>query len=80
MMNKIEILSPGPGCWKTMRIVNAIKKLLDNKQVEYRIEIISKQELFSNYRTWLLPTVVINNRIIARGYKPYDQSIIENLK
>lgn len=79
MMNKIEILTTGPGCRKTQRIISAIKTLLEKNQVNFELKIISDQESFSNYRTWILPTVVINNRIIARGYKPNNQSILENL-
>lgn len=80
MMNKIEILSPGAECRKTKSIIAAIKTLLDKQQVEYQLEIISNPESFANYNTWILPTVVINKQIVARGYKPDDQSILENLK
>lgn len=79
MRNKIEILSPGPGCRRTKRIISAIKTLLMKKQVDFELEIITNQESFSNYKTWILPTVIINNRIIARGYKPDENSILENL-
>lgn len=80
MGNKIEILSPGPGCWKTKRIIRALKMLLVKKQVDFELVINTNQESFSNYNTWILPTVIINNRIVARGYKPDEQSILGNLK
>ena len=79
MTNKIEILSPGPGCHRTQRIIHSIKNLLQNHRVEYELEIITNQALFTNYRTWILPTVVINNKIVSRGYKPLTKIVLESL-
>ena len=79
MTNKIEILSPGPGCHKTQRIINSIKKLLETKQVEFELQIISNPADFLKYRTWILPTVIINNKIVSRGYKPSNKKIFETL-
>jgi len=79
MTNKIEILSPGPGCWKTKRIACSIKSFLENHQLEYELEIITDQNLFINYNTWILPTVIINNKIVSRGYKPLEKKIFETL-
>ena len=54
MTNKIEILSPGPGCRRTQRIVGAIKRFLEQHHVEFELEVISNQEAFNKYRTWIL--------------------------
>lgn len=80
MINKIEILSPGPECRRTKRIINSIKSILDAKQVEYELKIISNPNDFNKYRTWILPTVVINNQIVSRGYLPPLNKILENVK
>lgn len=79
MTNKIEILSPGEGCRKTQRIINAIKTLLEKNQVAFELQIISNQELFTKYKTYILPTVIINNKIVSRGYKPTEQTILKNI-
>jgi len=79
MKNKIEVLSPGIGCRKTKRIVRSIKRFLENRQVEYELKIITDYDLFTNYRTWILPTVIINNKIVSRGYKPKEEKIFETL-
>lgn len=79
MKNKIEILSPGPGCIRTQRIINEIKSILEKKQVEFELEVISDKESFSNYRTWILPTVIINSKVVSRGYIPSEQKIFENI-
>ena len=79
MRNKIEILAPGTGCRKTKKIVRSIKRFFENHQLEYELEIITDQVLFTNYHTWILPTVIINNKIAARGYIPSEAKIFETL-
>lgn len=79
MINKIEILSPGPACWKTKKIIRHIENFLKKHQVEYEVKIITDQDLFINYETWILPTVVINDKIVARGYKPDEKTILKTL-
>lgn len=79
MRNKIEILSPGPGCRRTQRIINALKSFLQNNNIDFEMEIINNQQLFSNYKTWILPTVIVNNKIVSRGYQPGEQKIREHL-
>ncbi len=79
MTNKIEILSPGKNCWKTRKIISKMEKLVNAQNIEVEFEIISELKKLLNYRTWILPTIIINGKIVARGYKPSDKTIIENL-
>jgi len=76
--NKITILSPGPNCWKTQKIIVSIRKFISKENIDAEFEIISKHEQFLKYRTWILPTILINNKIVARGYRPSNKKIIEN--
>ena len=78
--NMITILSPGPNCWKTRKIIASINKFIDKENIEAEIEIISSLKEFVKYRTWILPTIIINNKIVARGYRPSDDKLIRNLK
>ena len=80
MVNKIEILSPGENCRKTIKIISKMKKLVVDKNIDVKFVVISELSKILNYRTWVLPTVVINGKIIARGYKPDNKIIIENLE
>jgi len=77
MINKIEILSPGSACRRTQKTIKWIKTILERNKVDFELEIITNQDLFTNYKTWILPTVIINNQIISRGYKPSEQQIIK---
>jgi len=79
MTNKIEILSPGIGCRKTKRIIRSITSFLESHQLEYELKIITDYDLLTNYNTWILPTVIINNKIVSRGYKPSKKKISETL-
>ena len=45
--------------------------------MDFDLEIITNQALFTNYKTWILPTVIINNQIVSRGYKPTEQQIMK---
>jgi len=78
--NKIIILSPGSNCWKTRKIIASIRKFIDKENIEAEFEIVSSFKEFVKYRTWILPTIIINDKIVARDYKPSNDKIINNLK
>ena len=79
MINKVEILSPGPGCRRTQKIIRYLKEFFKENNIEAEFIIISEISEFVKYRTWLLPTIVINDKIIARGYRPSKNKILENI-
>ncbi|QKG79150.1 thioredoxin family protein [Tenuifilum thalassicum] len=80
MKNKIEILSPGRNCRRTQKIANSIKGILKAKHVDFDLEIISNHEEFKKYKTWILPTVNVNDSIVARGYNPPKEILLKNIK
>ena len=75
MKNKVEILSPGPGCWKTKKIIKSIKQFFMENNIDAEFNIISNTHEFIKYRTWILPTIIINNKVVARGYRPANEII-----
>ncbi len=46
---------------------------------EAEIEIIDTIDGMIEYRTWILPTLIINGNIVARGYIPSVRIIQEYL-
>ena len=80
MINRIEILSPGKSCRKSKKIIQSIKKTLEDEKIEAELIIISDLVEILKYHTWILPTILINGKIIARGYNPDREIIINNLK
>jgi len=79
MNNKITILSPGTECWKTRKIISAINNFLDSERISVEFEIITTLNDFLKYKTWILPTIIINGAIVARGYKPSNKKIMKYL-
>lgn len=79
-MNHIEILSPGKNCRRSKKIIRYVETLIENHQLEAQIEVITEAKSFLNYRTWILPTVVVNGKIVSRGYRPSEKNILKNLK
>ena len=79
MKNKVEILSPGPNCWKTKKIIKSMEQFFDEQNIEADFKIITSLKEFIKYRTWILPTIIINNKIVARGYRPSNQKILKSI-
>ena len=79
MKNRIEILSPGKNCRKSKRIVFRIREYLKQQKIEADIIIINDLKEMKKYKTWILPTVIINGKIVARGYKPANDKILKYL-
>ncbi len=77
--NKVEILSPSSRCWKTRKIIDYLEKFFNENNIEAEFKIISNNEEFVNYDTWILPSVFINGKVVARGYKPVKERILKNV-
>ena len=70
MTNQIKILCPGRKCRKCSRIVSETEAILKNAEIDYTLEIETRPEKFLKYPTWILPTVLVNDHVVARGYVP----------
>ncbi len=77
--NKIIILSPGKGCWKTKKIIRYLEIFSRNHHFKTNIIVISEIKNLIKYRTWILPTIIINGKIVARGYRPSKKKLLEVL-
>ena len=60
-------------------MIQRVEEAVNISGVEAEIEIIDSIDEMINYRTWILPTLVINNKIIARGYVPTIEQILNFL-
>ena len=78
--NRIEILSPGKSCRRTQKIIRYLEYTVKKHHVDADVVVITEALSFLNYRTWILPTVVINGKILARGYRPSEKNILKYLK
>lgn len=70
MTNKIEILCPPKKCGKCKRMIAKIEEAAKLSAAETEIIIIDDIEQLQTYSTWLLPSLVVNDKVVARGYIP----------
>ncbi len=75
MSNQIKILSPGPACRRTRRILRRLERYCEKRQIPVNFEIETDLEKIKQYETWLLPTILINGTIVSRGYLPPEKMI-----
>jgi hypothetical protein len=80
MINKIDILSPGKGCYKTQRLIRYLEKFVRKYNVDAQIYVITDRKAMLTYRTWILPAVFVNGKVVARGYRPSIENLFKNLK
>ncbi len=79
-MNQIEILSPGKACHRTQKIIWHLKTFIQKHELDAEIKVITENRKFLNYNTWILPTVIINGKILSRGYRPSEKNLLKTLK
>ena len=79
LINQIKILSTGPACRRTRRIVKRLERYFEKRQIPVNYKIETDLEKIKQYDTWLLPTILINGTIVSRGYFPPEKLIESHL-
>ena len=77
---EIFILCPGQKCRKCKRMVRQVEEAVQESGLETRVNIVDTIEELVQFNTWVLPALVINGRMIARGYVPEKSKIIDEMK
>ncbi len=80
MINQVKILCPGRKCGKCRKMIERVEHVANLSNHAIEINIINTIEEMVQYKTWLLPTLIINDQIIARGYIPEVEAIEQHLK
>lgn len=78
-MNEIKVLCPGGKCNRCRRMISRIEEATNMPGVEATIEIIDSMDEILTYHTWILPTLVVNKNMVARGYVPSLQQILNHI-
>ncbi|HKL07786.1 MAG TPA: thioredoxin family protein [Bacteroidales bacterium] len=71
----IKLLCPPKKCGKCRRMISRLETILQEKGIEEKIQIINDTNELLRYPTWVLPTLLINNKVVARGYLPSKEVI-----
>jgi len=80
MAVKLFILCPGQKCRKCKKMVKQVEESVLESGVEAEVKIVDTIEELVRYNTWVLPALVINGKMIARGYVPEKSKIIAEMK
>lgn len=80
MKHEIKILCPGRKCGKCRRMIAMVENAVEVSGVDANIEIVDSIKEFVKYKTWILPTLVINGKNVARGYVPDVEVIQKHLE
>ncbi|HDR88198.1 MAG TPA: thioredoxin family protein [Bacteroidetes bacterium] len=79
LIHEIKILCPGRKCSKCRRMISRVEEALSISGIEMDIKMVDTLDELLKYHTWVLPALVINNRMVARGYVPSVQIILKYL-
>jgi len=77
---EIKVLCPGQKCGKCRRMISQVEKAASISGISINIVVIDKLEEILQYQTWILPTLIINEVIVAKGYVPGIKMIQEYFK
>ena len=80
MTAKLFILCPGSKCRKCRRMIQKVDEAVMESGMEAEVKIIDKIEELIKFNTWVLPALMINGRMVARGYVPEKSKIISEMK
>ena len=80
MAVKIVILCPGSKCKKCRRMIARVEEAVAESGLETDLKILDKLDDLLQYNTYVLPALVINGKMFARGYVPEKSRIIVEMK
>ena len=73
----IKLLCPPKKCGKCRRVISRVESVLEKNSISGEVQIVNDPDELQKYPTWILPTLVINGHIIARGYVPTPEAIMK---
>ena len=60
-------------------MVDRVEEAIKMSGLPLKIEIVDSLDEMMKYPTWILPTLVINGKVAARGYVPSVKLIVNQL-
>ncbi len=75
----IKLLCPPKKCGKCRRMINRVESVLKEQGIDAKVQIVNDLDELQQHPTWVLPTLVINGEIVARGYIPSQEIILKHL-
>jgi hypothetical protein len=79
MAVEIVILCPGTKCKKCRRMIARVEEAITESGMETEVKILDKLDDLLKYNTYVLPALVINGKMFARGFVPEKSMIIKEM-
>ena len=76
---RVQILCPSRRCPRCRKITVKTKLLFEEMKLPASFEIITELKQIIKFRTWILPTVIINGKVASRGIYPRKGKILRLL-
>jgi hypothetical protein len=80
MTVKLFILCPGSKCRKCKKMVQQVEEAVLESGMAAEVTIVDAIDELIRFNTWVLPALVINGKMVARGYVPEKSKIIDEMK
>ncbi|MGM0573781.1 MAG: thioredoxin family protein [Bacteroidota bacterium] len=77
---EIKLLCPPKKCGKCRRMIRRVESILEQMDIKEKIQIVNDPDKLLQYPTWVLPTLLINGKVVARGYLPSSDAVREVLE
>lgn len=77
---EIKLLCPPKKCGKCRRMISRVESILKKEGITEEIEIVNDPDELLQYPTWVLPTLLINGEVVARGYIPSTDAVRKALE
>ncbi|MGM0531347.1 MAG: thioredoxin family protein [Bacteroidota bacterium] len=71
----IKLLCPPRKCGKCRRMITRVESVLEKTGITEEIQIVNDPDELLQYPTWILPTLLINDKAVARGYIPSSETL-----
>jgi len=76
----IKLLCPPKKCGKCRRVISRVESVLEEHGISGEVQIVNDPDELQKYPTWILPSLVINDKVIARGYVPSADVILQSIR
>ena len=76
----IKLLCPPKKCGKCRRVIRQVESVLEKHTISAEVKIVNDPDELQKYPTWILPSLVINDKVIARGYVPSADVILQSIR
>ena len=67
---EIELLCPSTMCGKCKRIIENLEQIFNEINEQLNLQIVTELDEMLKYRSWILPSLFINKKLIYAGYVP----------